>query len=579
MARHVGQAHTRTLRAALLLCTALATAPSWAVSCREATPAERPLYTTPLLWPGIISPHDGTCFVSNARVTTRDGLKLTANVFLPSGAQGGQRFPAVVYPSSWAAADFFEYVGQQQRMARDGYVAMAYTARGFWGSEGVVGVAGEQDIADVSSAIDWLLAETPADSGRIGLAGISYGAGLSMLGAAADPRVKAVAAMSGWGQLIDQMYGNAVPNPTWLSVLTLSGSFTGRLDPIVYEYDAAIRDPDTTPAKIAEISAWGAPRSPANVVDTLNARRVPVIIAKNWQDDMFSPNSTLAMFSRLIGPKKLLLQPGIHASAELPGATLGVDNPIFDQVHRWMDRWLKGAANGIDTEPKVNLQHKFGGTRETLSTWPAPELTSRTWHLGPRGSLRWDLGCLCWKGVHGTLSSSPNKQSASDTVNNLLDTTATTGPIPILSPLMETVGLPVVNHMATILPAHGVRYESGSLASPVKLRGSPRLQIQARPSLARGMLVAYLYDVDWAGFGTLVTHGARAVHWATPGVATDLSFELNAIAHDVPAGHKLVLVLDTADSLYGAPVQWGQLFSMTLPFSASTAMTLTLPVR
>jgi predicted acyl esterase len=529
--------------------------------------------------PGVISPHDGTCFLHAPTVTMRDGKRLTANVFLPAGANGGERFPAVVFPSSWAAADFFEYVGQQHRLARDGYVALAYTARGFWGSEGMVGVASEQDVADFSSIVDWLQANAPADPQKIGAAGISYGAGLSVLGAAADARIKAVASLSGWSNLIDQMYGNAVPNPTWLAVLTLSGTFTGNMDPIIYEYDAAIRNPDTSQARIAEITAWGAPRSPLNAVDRLNARQVATLVSKNWQDDMFSPNSTLLMFGRLTGPKKLLLQPGIHGSAELPGATLGIDNPVFDTVHRWMDRYLKGVANGIDTEPKVNLQLKFGNLRETLSTWPAPELRQNTLYLGPRGDLRWDLGCLCWRGVAGSLRSTVPAQSATDSIDNLLDTTASTGPIPILSPLMETFGLPVINHMATILPGNGVRYEGELLKAPLKLRGSPQLKLKARPGQSRGMLVAYLYDVNLAGFGTLVTYGARALHWATPGQATDWSFDMNAIAYDVPAGHRLVLVFDTADSLYGAPVHWGQRFTVSLPFSPSAPMSMTLPVR
>lgn len=558
----------------------LVSAPAQAsVQCREATPAEAAVFGASLSIPGVISPKDGTCFVDGLRITASDGVQLTANVFLPAGASGGGRFPAVVFPSSWASADFFEYVGQQHRMARDGYIALAYTARGFYGSGGAVGVAGARDVADVSSALDWLLANTPVDGERIGTAGISYGAGLSLLGAAADRRIKAVAAMSGWGDLKEQLYGNAVPNPTWLAVLFLSGALTGRLDPAVDRYQATVVDPDATPAEIAEISAWAAPRSPINKVDALNARRVPILISKNWGDDMFSPNSTLEMFGRLNGPKKLLLQPGIHGSAEMPGAIQGVDNPVFDQARRWMDRWLKGAANGIDAEPQVDLQLKFGQSRETLSTWPAPELTHTTYHLGPRGALRWDMGCFCLKGLVGTLSSAPNTLSATDSIDNALDTTAATGPLPILSPMMESAGLPIINAMVTILPSNGVRYEGPAAKSALRLRGSPKLQLRARPSQARGMLVAYLYDVDATGFGTLITHGARAVHFAWPGATLDFSFELNATAYDVPAGHRLALVFDTADSLYGAPVHWGERFSMALPFSPLAAMTMTLPVR
>lgn len=570
----------RPLLLAVTSCAALLAAPARAgVTCRPATVAEAAAYSTPLAMPGVVSPRDGTCFVNGLAVTARDGVQLTANVFLPAGAGAGGRFPAVILIGSWASADFFEYLGAQQRLARAGYVALAYTARGFWGSGGVVEVAGPRDVADVSSAVDWLLAQTPADPARVGAAGISYGAGLSLLGAAADPRISAVAAMSGWGDLVEQLYGNAVPNPTWTAVLFLSGKLTGRLDPAVDAYTMAILDPATPPAQIAEIAAWAAPRSPSSVVDALNARRVPVLVSKNWQDDMFSPNSSLRLFARLTGPKRLLLQPGIHGSVELPGAMLGGANPVVDEVYRWMDRWLKGAANGVDAEPQVSLQRATGGDRETLSTWPAPELRATTLHLRPRGPLRFDLGCFCSRGWTGGLDASASAATATDRIDSALDTTATTGAVPILSTLAEVSGVPVVDFLPTITLANGVRYEGAALPAALRLRGAPRLQLVAAPGGPRGMLVAYLYDVDALGFGTLVTHGARAVHAATPGAAIDLSFELDATAWDVPAGHHLALVLDTADPLYGSPVDLGETFSMALPFSPSAPMALTLPIR
>lgn len=549
------------------------------VSCRAATPAETAVYTTPLAMPGVASPTDGTCFVSGLTIAASDGVQLTANVFLPSTAAGGGVSPAVVFIGSWASADFFEYLGVQQRLAQDGYVALAYTARGFWGSGGLVSVAGPQDVADVTSAVDWLLANTPADPARVGAAGISYGAGLALMGAAADRRIAAVASMSGWGNLADQLYGNAVPNPTWLGVLTLSGHLTGRLDPLVDAHAAAVQDPDTSALEAARILGWAALRSPSATVDALNARGVPVLVSKNWQDDMFSPNSSLAMFARLTGPRRLLLQPGIHGSAELPGAMLGVANPVLDEVRRWMDRWLKGVANGVDGEPRVSLQLATGGARETLSTWPAPELRTATFHLQPRGAVRFDWACLCPRGLTGALSSTPSATAATDRVDSTIDTTATTGVIPILTTMAEAAGVPVLEVMSTVSLTNGLRYEGAALASPLRLRGAPRVQLRAAPSQARAMLVAYLYDVDGFGVGRLVTHGARAVHWATPGAAVDFSFDLDATAHDVPAGHHLALVLDTADPLYGSPVHPGERFSIALPFSPSAAMTLTVPVR
>lgn len=565
-----------------LLALGLGHAQAANLSCRAATPLEAATYTTPLAMPGVVSPRDGTCFISGLKVTRPDGVRLAANVFLPAGASSGSApatYPAVIFVTSWAVADFFEYLGQQQRLARDGYIAVAYTTRGFWDSEGVIGVAGPLDVADVSGVLDWTLAQTPADPARIGAAGISYGAGLSLLALGNEPRLRTAVALSGWATLVDQMYGNQVPNPTWLNILQLSGQITGRLDPIVAEYNAAIQNPDTPAAKIAEITAWGVPRSPSSAVAAINRRGAPVFIGKNWQDDMFSPNSTLAMFSALTVPKKLMLQPGIHASAEIPGALLDVDNAIWDQAHRWFDRWLKGRANGIDNEPKVSLQPKFSGYRETLSSWPAPELRNLDYQLTPRGAVRWELSCLCWRGISGGLQTGLRATSGSDSINNALDTSATTGPIPVLSPLAESVGLPVINQLATVLPAFGVRYEGPWLSQPLKVRGVPALKLRAIPSQKRGMLVAYLYDVDIAGFGTLITHGARAVHAATPGQSQDFSFDMVATGYDVPAGHRLVLVFDTQDSLYGPPVRAGERFDMALDFGAGSPLQLKLQTR
>lgn len=550
-----------------------------ALGCRSATAAEAAVYTLPQLMPGVTSPRDGTCFIGGLKIPGSDGTLLSANVFLPKADPAGGKAPAVMFISSWAAADFFEYVGQQQRLAQQGYVAFAYTARGFWGSEGTVGVAGPADVADASSMLDWISANTPADPQRLASAGISYGAGLSLLAAARDSRIKAVVAMSGWASLIEQMYRNEVPNPIWLDILQLSGQLTGRLDPLVANYNSLLQNPDTPAARISEIASWAWARSPSSVLPQLNSRRVPIMLVKNWQDDMFSPNSSMALFAGLEGPKKLLLQSGIHASAELPGAVLGVDQHIWTQAQRWLARWLKNEANGVDTEPKVDLQPKFAGYRELLSNWPAPELKTQALYLQPRGKVRWDWGCLCTKGWTGGLGSAPSAETVSDRIGNSTDTTASSGPLPVLSPLMESVGLPVINHQATILWGNGIRYEGGWLKSALKLRGIPSLQLRVKPSQARGMVVAYLYDVDAAGFGTLITHGAGAWHQAQPGQAMNLSLDLVATAYDAPAGHYLALVLDTKDPLYGNPVRAGESFEFSLEFAPGQTQRLTLQSR
>src|SRR5688572_18125350 len=97
-----------------------------------------------------------------------NGVILKANVIEPTTAG---RHPAIVFPSSWGLNDL-EYIAQAQKLAEGGYTVLSYTPRGWWASGGEIDTAGPKDIADVSRVLDWLIASTTADAGRIGMSGV-----------------------------------------------------------------------------------------------------------------------------------------------------------------------------------------------------------------------------------------------------------------------------------------------------------------------------------------------------------------------------------------------------------------------
>jgi len=98
------------------------------------------------------------------------------------------------------------------------------------------------------------------------------------------------------------------------------------------------------------------------------------------------------------------------------------------------------------------------------------------------------------------------------------------------------------------------RFRAGVWASdrpgrPLPVRGIPRVHLNLTGTAAQGSLVVYLYDLDGLGTARLITHAP--VTWlgtATGSRSLDLS--LYAADYDVPAGHALTLVVDTADPLY-----------------------------
>jgi predicted acyl esterase len=505
-----------------------------------------------------VSPGFAQCpyFSDAVTFTSADGTQIAGNVFIPQ-ASPGQTFPAIIFINSWAMEEH-EYLVQAALFASEGYIALSYSARGWGLSGGLIDVAKPADVKDLSAAIDWLEANTPVDMNNIGAAGMSYGAGIALLGVANEPRLKTVASMSGWGSLTRALYEQETPSLVWGAILTAL-SYIGRPDPAISESFNDLILQQNIPAVVAamEIS------SPINYVGLINARHAPVYFSNNWDDDLFKPNSILDMFSQLTGPKHLDLNEGIHISAELPGL-LGLPNYTWDNVHDWFDYWLKGVNNGFMSQPPVTMKVKHTSTTVTFPSWPSSTVKTRTFYLGPRA---WNLS------GKGTLNTSTNRPSFTDLIFSGLDTVATSGRVPVIDQLLEPV-VPITVPMAAISVVNGIVYQSGTLSSGIKLRGTPKLNIWITPSLPQAELVVYLYDVDSLGFGTLVTHGPVSLHSATPGKTIQVSMELSATAWNVAPGHKLAIAIDTYDPLYSVPTL--SVYNVKLPLSSNKQSILTL---
>ena len=131
--------------------------------------------------------------------------------------------------NSWVMPDW-EYTGQAFKLTKDGYIVYEYATRDWWHSEGLTDAASPDDIHDVSTAVDWLSANVPTDASNIAISGISYGAGISLLGLAREPRIKTAVALSGRSNLEDQLYFQETTNRSNLILLGDVAPVTGKLD-------------------------------------------------------------------------------------------------------------------------------------------------------------------------------------------------------------------------------------------------------------------------------------------------------------------------------------------------------------
>ncbi|WP_109004838.1 alpha/beta fold hydrolase [Streptomyces rishiriensis] len=445
------------------------------------------------------------------------GTVLKANVVTPTGADGARRYPLVVLPTSWGFPQV-EYLAQAQRLADSGYVVLSYNVRGFWQSGGEIDVAGPRDVADASKVVDWALAHTPADVRHIGMAGVSYGAGISLLAAAHDPRVRAVASLSGWGDLIDSIYSGRTQHLQAAAVLDTVGTVAGRQSAESREVFSAFYSGDLTKEK--DLVAWGKKRSPATYADQLNRNGAAVLMAGSWGDTIFPPRQSAAFYEQLTGPKRLEFRPGDHATAEITGL-FGLPNDVWTDTERWFDHYLKGEDNGVDREAPVRLKSRTGGGYEGYPDWKSVGATRSRIALGGDTTLH------------------TNVDSGAD------------GGIVFLSSILDQVAqLPPVASIPLLPRRWAAVWQSQKYATAQRVRGAATLHTTVTPTEESGTLVAYLYDVGPLGLGKLVDNAPYTFHGRTPGRPFGLDLEMFSTAYDVPAGHRLALVVDTVDPLY-----------------------------
>ncbi|MFG2309975.1 CocE/NonD family hydrolase [Streptomyces sp. NPDC048566] len=445
------------------------------------------------------------------------GTVLKANVVTPAGADGSRAYPLIVLPTSWGLPQV-EYLAQARKLADTGYVVVSYNVRGFWQSGGTIEVAGPSDTADASRVIDWALANTPADPREVGMAGVSYGAGISLLAAAHDPRVKAVAALSGWADLIDSIYSERTQHVQAAALLDGAGYLTGRPGPEARQVFKDFFSSDL--AKEQSLIDWGRKRSPRTYVDRINANGTAVFLANAWGDTIFPPNQYGRFYEQLTGPKRLEMRPGDHATAELTGL-FGLPNDVWTDTGRWFDHYLRGADNGVERERPVRLKSRSTGAYEGYPDWKSVGATSRKIALG------------------GTRTIHTNVDSGADggvvLLSGVLDQFTRTPPMAAI-PLLP-------RRWAAVWQSE--RYRGGQ-----QVRGTARVHTTVTATKESGTLVAYLYDVGPLGLGRLVTNAPYTFHGRTPGKPFGVDLELFSTAYDVPAGHRLALVVDTVDPLY-----------------------------
>lgn len=492
-------------------------------------------------------------------IPTVDGITLDANLFTPTQEPGPNGYPTIIFINSWVLEEH-EYIVQAKQFVKKGYQVLSYSARGWGCSGGLINVVGPKDVKDLSAVVDWLQANTHADMDNIGISGISYGSGISLMGIANEPRIKTAVAMSTWGSTLDSLWPEQTTNLFWGGFLVSSGYITGTMDPIILENFVKLLSHED----VSSVQEWAEARSPRSVVDLINERQAPIYMANAFGDHLFNPNQVMKFYETLTGPKRLDLNQGTHASAEGFGL-IGLDNYTWNNAHDWFDYWLKGIDTGIMDRKPVTMLRDFSKERDEYTDLPVPGADDETFYFSPRS----------WLG-EGGLKTRPHSSwfSVNNTIHSGIDSGATTG-IPLVSAFLEQLKVPVKASIPLIWNRYGMVYQSPRLHDTKKIRGIPKVSVNVSSSVDTLHLVAYLYDVNPLGIGTLITHGPMSRHDVKPGKRQEVSFELLAASYNVPEGHRIAIAFDTVDLLYSPPTL--KKHKVNFHHSSKFQSTLTLP--
>lgn len=457
------------------------------------------------------------------------GVRIDTSYF----TAGSGRRPAVLIGHGFGGSK--DDVRQEaEKLARDGYAVLTWSARGFGRSSGRIGLNDpDAEVADVSKLIDWLATRREvrldkAGDPRVGVTGASYGGAVSLLAAGHDPRVDAIAPSITYWNLADALFPNGVFKKLWAGIFINSGGGCSHFEPrlcAMYNRVAEAGRPD------AEARALLSSRSPSAVADRI---KVPTLITQGQTDSLFPLGQADAM-------AKAIRANGAPVDVDwIAGGHDGGDmetDRVEARVGSWFDRYLKDDENA-DTGPAFRVT-RTGGIDSTDGavqlkgasgdTYPGLEGTEHAVPLGTGREQRFQ-----------------NPAGASPPAISALPGLGGAGGLSQLSSLGVGVSLD--------FPGQYARFDSAPVRTGLRVTGSPTVKVHVTSSTDDAVLFGKVYDVGPGGAQPVLPAQLVAPLRVTGAKAgKDVTIVLPAIDHEIQKGHRLRLVLASTDLGYASP--------------------------
>jgi uncharacterized protein len=452
----------------------------------------------------------------NVLVPMRDGIHLAANLYLPA-AEG--RYPVLLVRTPYGKegehdnAIFF---------AEQGYAVVAQDVRGRYQSDGDW-YAFRHEAEDGYFSIEWA-ARQPWSNGQVATMGASYLAMVQWPAAArTPPALSAMIVRVGPSDLYEDVIhpGGAFSNMlSWAvsmgrrvlmrkeTALVSWGSLVKHLPvvsaPGLVGFEPAFfRDWIDHPARDGYWQTLGWNDAYARI-------GVPVFHSGGWYDTF--QRGTIENFVRMTAQapesarraQRLVVGPWIHGALAGPrpdadkafGAASAYE--LREKELRWLDHYVRGAANGVDREPRVEVFTMGRNVWRSFREWPPSDATTARLFLRSGGGARTldGDGRLSREGPGDdrpdTFRYDPADPVPTDGTGTCCEPNANPGP---------------VDQRAVERRPDVLVYSTPPLDQPLEVTGPVQLRLFAATSARDTDWTAKLVDVGLDGYARNVTAG------------------------------------------------------------------------
>jgi uncharacterized protein len=521
-------------------------------------------------------------------VRAPDGVRLAVDVWLPPRTAGRYRLPTVLEGDRYWRARAYQggvtdnpnYWAVEPWLTR-GYAYVFADLQGTGASFGTVDAElGPAMIAGIGAVANWVAAQ-PWSDGRIGLAGVSYGADVAMLALGLrNPHIVAAAPVSYDFDPYEDLIrpGGVFVGPlvaryaTLLRILDGAGGTTcatsaqtrdicaedglgGSPEPVQgTDGQALLRAAraqhygnvnliDFARAAVFRDSTFGqqswTETSVGDHLTAIEASHTPILTFAGWLD-AGTAQGVLSQFTSMSNTQDDWLGPWSHGPCCSPGEGYNADpfkpstpmtpaqhQQLDNLVYAFFDRYVKKGEPPTGTR-MLHYYTLNAGTWHTTTTWPVAGTKARPLYLSA-GHL---------------LSEQPPPGNGSDTLR--LNRSAGTGDLDRWHTNLTGGGVVYPNRAA--VDGKLLTYTSAPLRTTALVTGNPRVTLWATgvQGASDGALYAYLEDVSPTGRVTYITEGDLA-----------LVDRAEVPARDNPAWRKL-LVPRTYDRAQASPFPEGK---------------------